>query len=109
QLKTTTLTMSLQNNFYTARLMHKSSDLFVENEIEFLDNETWVNIGNWDLDELDLDDDYVRIVHNVTSTSDGLEFDFSSAGTFTVDLGEQIGGNESLNIFELPLKPMDAE
>lgn len=104
QLLSTSITLNSINYAFSARLMNRQHELYRRIDILAMDNETWVNVGNLDHLETDVDPDFARLIFNLTPTSDGIEFDLSGAGTVIVDLEETLQTNGTINIRELPIK-----
>jgi len=100
------MTINSEEFSHAADIQHSLSTDQYRRDFAFVDNETWINIGNLDFDTTDNQPDFMRVVHNLTPGVDGLEFDLSSYGRFNVSLGRNITSGE-LDIQYIPIKPHD--
>jgi archaellin len=104
QLITMSMTINTQNYFHTARLMNREAIVYYVYNVTYIDNDTWIEIGNLDTDDIDIENDEVRLIYNVSGVIDALQFNLSTAGYVNVSLGADVEGNSTIAISELPIR-----
>lgn len=100
-------TINTPDYSFQANLMHTKSLNYINNSITYIGNNSWVNIGNIDVDPDDIEDDHARLVWNISDNIDGIEINLSSGPSFIMSLGADIE-NGTLAINNVPVIPADS-
>ncbi|MGM5483500.1 MAG: archaellin/type IV pilin N-terminal domain-containing protein [Nanobdellota archaeon] len=90
---------------FSATLAHDHSNSYSTQEIDYIGNNSFVEVYNMDNNEEDNDKDQVKLLWNCSGNYECLQFNLSTAGGFTESLGVDLDeSNTELEITDLPLE-----
>jgi flagellin-like protein len=109
QLLSLSFSVNTYSYSYAARLMSRQHTNYRNQSMGFLDNNTWVSIGNFDLVPTDSGTDYAKLAYNLSGgDEEALLINLSYGGLITVNLSMDLETNGTLLISELPIKDVNA-